>query len=499
MDPVSRIIVPLFITVVAVSEAHPGGPYFTDVTSTHLPASLFGRNMGATVADFNGDGRPEILVAREFQSNGFFFNDGQGRFADSSAGRFPLPAFDSEEVVVADFNVDGFPDIVFASEDNMVHEYYLNNGDNTFSDVSRRLPQSVANAVIAIDLNGDGAPDLVFGNTGQGTPPSPGQNLVLINNGDGTFADSTSSWLPDRPDATQDLAFADIDGDDDLDLIVGNEDGNRILIREGNRFVDQTDTRLPVGNEETRKVSTGDVDGDGDIDLYFSNVMFVPGRNPQDRLLINDGHGVFTDETALRLPAETDHTTDAAFLDVDLDGDLDLVTANVFFNRPVRVLLNDSTGTFVEGTSAVFPPGVTAEGLGIIVADFNGDGYEDLFIVNRRTPQQPTTHDWLLFRNVPPTGVPDWGATKGDFHLGQNFPNPFNPVTTFEVFVARAGNATLTVYDILGREVETLFNTTLNPGKHVVSWDATRHAGGIYLYRLTGDHGYATGKMTLLK
>jgi hypothetical protein len=74
------------------------------------------------------------------------------------------------------------------------------------------------------------------------------------------------------------------------------------------------------------------------------------------------------------------------------------------------------------------------------------------------------------------------------FALFQNYPNPFNPTTRIEFEIGSAGSSsipvTLTVYDLLGREVATLLHTTLGPGRHSVQFDASGLAGGLYTYRL---------------
>ncbi len=70
------------------------------------------------------------------------------------------------------------------------------------------------------------------------------------------------------------------------------------------------------------------------------------------------------------------------------------------------------------------------------------------------------------------------------FQLGQNYPNPFNSSTTITFHLAAASSVRLRVFDVLGRVVATLIDATLPSGSHRVSWDASRLASGIYLYRL---------------
>ncbi|HEV2148769.1 MAG TPA: VCBS repeat-containing protein, partial [Longimicrobiaceae bacterium] len=352
-----------------------GGPLFTDATATHLPATP-GSSMDTHSVDVDGDGDLDVVIAKEVMPNVLLLNDGTGRFT-VSVGRIPPGERDSEDVAVADFDRDGDPDVVVAGEEDQASEFYLNDGRGFFTDASARLPaRGTANSVIAADVDGDGDADLLFGNHGQ--------NFLFINGG-GHFSDQTRTRLPALADLTQDLEVGDVDGDGDLDLVVGNVGDNRLLLNDGRGFfTEAAPGRLPLRSavEETREAELVDLDGDGDLDLYFANVAFVAGADPQDRILINDGRGFFTDETARRLGRFTSTTLDAEFVDLDGDGDLDLLTANVNDTKPCRAFLNDGTGTFREATGSVLPPGLTGHMVDIEVADFNGDGRLDLYLSN---------------------------------------------------------------------------------------------------------------------
>ena len=291
------------------------------------------------------------------------------------------------------------------------HGDAFGDGTGQFTKAPFPLPDSEANAVIAADLNGDQKPDLLFGNKGATT--------VLINNGDGSFANE-SSRVPALQRTTQDLALADVDADGDPDLFAGNEDGNLLFINDGTgHFTDESAARLPQGVDmETRKVTFGDADGDNDPDVFLSNVVFITGKNPQNRLYLNDGSGHFSDATATHLPVDSDHTIDAIFEDADLDGDLDLVLGNVF-GAPLRVYKNDGAGVFTDATVAVLGQEYAIDALGLIAADLNGDGLRDLYACHRKIPQN-TGKDLLLLRNLP-VSVKDKRATEPTVLL---YPNP---------------------------------------------------------------------------
>ncbi|HEY3250985.1 MAG TPA: T9SS type A sorting domain-containing protein, partial [Ignavibacteria bacterium] len=91
-----------------------------------------------------------------------------------------------------------------------------------------------------------------------------------------------------------------------------------------------------------------------------------------------------------------------------------------------------------------------------------------------------------------------------DFKLYQNYPNPFNPTTTIRFEIpslkgARGMNASLIIYDALGKEVATLVNEKLTSGAYEVDWNASNFASGVYFYKLTSDIYSETKKMVLTK
>ena len=83
--------------------------------------------------------------------------------------------------------------------------------------------------------------------------------------------------------------------------------------------------------------------------------------------------------------------------------------------------------------------------------------------------------------------------------LKQNYPNPFNPTTTIDYQIARPGNVTIEIYSPGGQLVSTLVNEYKAAGQHSVVWDASSHAAGVYIYKITSGDFSQTQKMTLLK
>lgn len=93
----------------------------------------------------------------------------------------------------------------------------------------------------------------------------------------------------------------------------------------------------------------------------------------------------------------------------------------------------------------------------------------------------------------------DEETVVSNYLLFQNAPNPFNPMTSIAFELADQGFTTLKVYDVLGREVATLVNGALDAGQHVVTFDASRLASGVYVYRLEANGFAAVKKMIVAK
>ena len=219
------------------------------------------------------------------------------------------------------------------------------------------------------DLNGDGIVDLVL-SRGSCSP------LICINDGTGRFK---TSYTPTAvPCGTQMscVALADVDGDGDLDLLVGHAlfaDSPVTLFRNDGHGVFTFDSAaLPTTLLKALSIVGLDVDRDGDQDLVIGCA-----DTTQARLYLNQGGGNFVDATALRMPGCTDRIQGIAVLDVNQDGWLDFVTAagGYYGAEPSRLFVNDGTGRFTFGNlSAV------GGAMRVRVGDLNRDGLPDLVI-----------------------------------------------------------------------------------------------------------------------
>jgi len=234
------------------------------------------------------------------------------------------------------------------------------------------------------DLDGDLDPDVVVPNCGGFFANPSAQPFRIFRNDGGTFVDATLASLGVNPTlAVRVVAIGDIEGDGDLDLFLASADGtlDRLMVNDGSgAFTDQTSLRLPA-NTASRSAAArfGDVDGDGDLDLLVTQ-GYATSDIPYARLYDNDGSGVFT-LTAGQIPTSggTD-PDDIDFVDIDRDFDLDvLINAHV---GPSSLWRNDGSGTFTDVSSQLPAPATNNFHYNPSACDVDGDDDLDIWIDN---------------------------------------------------------------------------------------------------------------------
>ena len=290
-------------------------------------------------------------------------------------------------------------------------------GQQFVDQTSTRFPTiaEYTNQCTLVDLDGDGDKDIVFAN-GQSysTLGALLKPRVYINNGAGVFADETDARAAGITGCFRGVEAGDVDRDGDWDLVLAQDFNRRPLLLINNGagvFSDQTVTRLPNITMSSARAQFGDIDNDGDLDLLFCNsgtTRFAATGRP--RLFINDGTGVYADASTAQFPSTNlAEQMDCVFGDVDNDLDLDFhIGTRASAANSSQLWLNNGTGGFSRLATFVTDATCYSYDFG----DIEGDGDLDLIGVNAG----PTNTELLLRNNGAGTS---WTAVSS-----QISPNP---------------------------------------------------------------------------
>lgn len=159
---------------------------------------------------------------------------------------------------------------------------------------------------------------------------------------------------------------------------------------------------------------------------------------------------------------------------------------------------NIQVATNASFVSPVFSTTTSATNAIFLNLQYNTTYYWRVQGIGSNGATGPWSNTWD-FTTQTITGVAVVGGVPDRFELAQNYPNPFNPSTTIRYSVPSTSPVTLKVYDVLGREVETLVHEEKSPGVYEINFDASKLASGLYIYRLVAGDFVSVKKMTLLK
>ena len=332
-------------------------------------------------------------------------------------------------VAAGDVNGDGLPDLYFSA--NMDQDrLYLNRGGLAFEDVTEQAGLvsefGWTTGVTMGDINGDGHLDIYVCKSGR-VSADRRRNALYVNNGDGTFTERAAEYGLDDPAYSNHVALFDYDRDGDLDLYLLNHSirrlsrfyvdymrssrdslvGDKLYRNDGGSFTDVSEAAGIIGNPLGFGLSVivGDLNRDTWPDLYVSNDYIE-----DDYLYVNNGDGTFTESVRSFLTHTSYSSMGADIADVNNDALPDIVTLDMlaedhfrqkvlqgpqdhvfyedfrskgFHEQYMRNMLqlNRGDGAFTE-IGQVAGVSNTDWSWAALLADFDLDGYNDLFVTN---------------------------------------------------------------------------------------------------------------------
>ncbi len=251
---------------------------------------------GVTTADVNNDGLLDIFVAKGAYrkgpdcANSLYLNNGDGTYRDIAGAAGVADEGNGYCCAFGDYDNDGYPDLYVGNindtDQPVTRILYHNNGNGTFTDVTRKLGLAARGNNISCfwaDFDNDGDLDLYLANSsGPGHPEAEWMaDSLFRNNGDGTFTDISKEAGVALPTNSRGMTVGDIDNDGDLDILVNNSwNDTNVFLNDGRGHF--TDAHKTTGGSVFygHGAALGDLDGDGDLDLAMGNWRRPSAENP---------------------------------------------------------------------------------------------------------------------------------------------------------------------------------------------------------------------------
>lgn len=369
---ISSFLISIFLTIGLSAQS------FTE----YLPPAPFEKvaNSATVFVDVDNDGDQDVIISGSDgrrSSTKLYLNSGIGTFTPSE--HQPFQGTFGGSLAVADVDGDEDQDILITgtSNENKIATLYLNDGFGNFTVTATPFEPVSSSAIAFIDIDGDDDQDLLL--TGARNENNRDRIAKLyMNDGNGSFTEIES--FPFEGVYEGNIAFADVNGDGHQDVLICgvNKSGKsitKLYTNDGHGFEEVLD--IPFEGVNAGTLHFSDVDNDGDEDVL------ITGSNEESekiaRLYINDGDGNFTEQfNTSFIPVSSSAVT---FSDVDADGDEDVLIAGFTGvegqYRITKLYLNDSLGNFTEASNIPFDH---IDGGAIAFGDIDDDSDQDVLI-----------------------------------------------------------------------------------------------------------------------
>jgi len=371
---------------IAILYANDGVGNFSEVTdSTFEPI----QKVSIAFADVDGDNDLDVLITGDntaFQRIAkLYTNDGVGNFSEDTSASFV--GVSEGSIAFADVDGDNDLDILITGEKASSQPtaiLYLNDSIGNFSAVTGTSYEGVFESSLAFgDVDGDNDIDVLI--IGKTNPYQPTARLYT-NDGDGNLEEVSGTPFEAVYDGS--IAFGDVDGDNDLDvLITGKNISNfktaNLYLNDGSGNFTLVSSPFPIVYRSS--IAFADVDGDNDLDVLITGELSSASR--KTKLYVNDSTGYFSNVSGV--PFEKVSQSSIAFADVDGDNDMDLlITGELNSNNPITKLYsNDGSGIFSEVTDIPFYAVYDGS---VAFADVDGDNDIDVVITGNDSLDQKT-------------------------------------------------------------------------------------------------------------
>jgi tetratricopeptide (TPR) repeat protein len=380
-----------------------------------------------TLGGYPGQVPPQYLIP----PSAFESTESAPRFVDVAPAAGINTFGESAGIIVDDFDNDGLLDVMLSDYDQCgsMHLFH-NNGDGTFTDRTKEAglsDQLGGYNMFQADYNNDGCLDVLVL---RGAWEFPQRKSLLRNNCDGTFTDVTAqTGLAEPATSTQAAAWADVDNDGFVDLMVGNENGAlQLFHNKGNGTFEDIAPAAGVANGGfVKAVAAGDYDNDGYVDFYVS---VMSGTH---YLFHNNHNSTFSEVGSEAGVGKPRQSSPAWFFDYDNDGWPDLFVGSYYVSveesmrsylklppnaETLRLFKNMKDGTFRDVTKEVALDQVFMP-MGANFGDIDNDGYLDIYL-GTGNPSYASLVPNVMLRNHDGKFFADVTASSGtgELHKG---------------------------------------------------------------------------------